>query len=151
MPLLYLLTSTGYPYESVLTLADQKVTLKIAPAQGDLISVSAAGYDESSGAAKMTVGGSITLTVTTKDCVGNVVGNIPLLSNAKMLKTAGVVNNTAPVKLGTTELTTTATEYRGTTDANGVATVTVTRANGPGVKRRWSRASRVLLRPVKRQ
>ncbi len=38
-----------------------------------------------------------------------------------------MVNNTAPVKLGTTELTTTATEYRGTTDANGVATVTVTR------------------------
>ncbi|MCZ5698874.1 Immunoglobulin-like domain BIg-containing protein [Escherichia coli] len=37
------------------------------------------------------------------------------------------MNNTAPVKLGTTELTTTATEYRGTTDANGVATVTVTR------------------------
>ncbi len=36
MPLLYLLTSTGYPYESVLMLADQKVTLKIAPAQGDL-------------------------------------------------------------------------------------------------------------------
>ncbi|MGK3640019.1 ArsC/Spx/MgsR family protein, partial [Escherichia coli] len=28
MPLLYLLTSTGYPYESVLTLADQKVTLR---------------------------------------------------------------------------------------------------------------------------
>lgn len=44
------------------------------------------------------------------------------------------MNNTAPVKLGTTELTTTATEYRGTTDANGVATVTVTQANGPGVK-----------------
>ncbi|MEN1388577.1 Immunoglobulin-like domain BIg-containing protein, partial [Pseudomonas aeruginosa] len=83
MPLLYLLTSTGYPYESVLTLADQKVTLKIAPAQGDLISVSAAGYDESSGAAKMTVGGSITLTVTTKDCVGNVVGNIPFVIKRK--------------------------------------------------------------------
>lgn len=135
MPLLYLLTSTGYPYESVLTLADQKVTLKIAPAQGDLISVSAAGYDESSGAAKMTVGGSITLTVTTKDCVGNVVGNIPFVIKRKDAENRqGVVNNTAPVKLGTTELTTTATEYRGTTDANGVATVTVTQANGPGVK-----------------
>ena len=134
MPL-YLLTSTGYPYESVLTLADQKVTLKIAPAQGDLISVSAAGYDESSGAAKMTVGGSITLTVTTKDCVGNVVGNIPFVIKRKDAENRqGVVNNTAPVKLGTTELTTTATEYRGTTDANGVATVTVTQANGPGVK-----------------
>lgn len=135
MPLLYLLTSTGYPNESVLTLADQKVTLKIAPAQGDLISVSAAGYDESSGAAKMTVGGSITLTVTTKDCVGNVVGNIPFVIKRKDAENRqGVVNNTAPVKLGTTELTTTATEYRGTTDANGVATVTVTQANGPGVK-----------------
>ncbi|HHG2598745.1 TPA: DUF823 domain-containing adhesin [Escherichia coli] len=135
MPLLYLLTSTGYPYESVLMLADQKVTLKIAPAQGDLISVSAAGYDESSGAAKMTVGGSITLTVTTKDCVGNVVGNIPFVIKRKDAENRqGVVNNTAPVKLGTTELTTTATEYRGTTDANGVATVTVTQANGPGVK-----------------
>ncbi|EFK0325909.1 RatA-like protein [Escherichia coli] len=135
MPLLYLLTSTGYPYESVLTLADQKVTLKIAPAQGDLISVSAAGYDESSGAAKMTVGGSITLTVTTKDCVGNVVGNIPFVIKRKDAENRqGVVNNTAPVKLGMTELTTTATEYRGTTDANGVATVTVTQANGPGVK-----------------
>lgn len=135
MPLLYLLTSTGYPYESVLTLADQKMTLKIAPAQGDLISVSAAGYDESSGAAKMTVGGSITLTVTTKDCVGNVVGNIPFVIKRKDAENRqGVVNNTAPVKLGTTELTTTATEYRGTTDANGVATVTVTQANGPGVK-----------------
>lgn len=135
MPLLYLLTSTGYPYESVLTLADQKVTLKIAPAQGDLISVSAAGYDESSGAAKTTVGGSITLTVTTKDCVGNVVGNIPFVIKRKDAENRlGVVNNTAPVKLGTTELTTTATEYRGSTDANGVATVTVTQANGPGVK-----------------
>ncbi|WP_332607943.1 Immunoglobulin-like domain BIg-containing protein, partial [Klebsiella pneumoniae] len=101
----------------------------------DLISVSAAGYDESSGAAKMTVGGSITLTVTTKDCVGNVVGNIPFVIKRKDAENRqGVVNNTAPVKLGTTELTTTATEYRGTTDANGVATVTVTQANGPGVK-----------------
>ncbi|EEZ5964676.1 RatA-like protein [Escherichia coli O19] len=135
MPLLYLLTSTGYPYESVLTLADQKVTLKIAPAQGDLISVSAAGYDESSGAAKTTVGGSITLTVTTKDCVGNVVGNIPFVIKRKDAENRqGVVNNTAPVKLGSTELTTTATEYHGITDANGVATVTVTQANGPGVK-----------------
>ncbi|EPM2150122.1 adhesion domain-containing protein [Escherichia coli] len=135
MPQLYLLTSTGYPYESVLTLADQKVTLKIAPAQGDLISVSAAGYDESSGAAKTTVGGSITLTVTTKDCVGNVVGNIPFVIKRKDAENRqGVVNNTAPVKLGTTELTTTATEYHGTTDANGVATVTATQANGPGVK-----------------
>ncbi|MDI5652106.1 DUF823 domain-containing adhesin, partial [Salmonella enterica subsp. enterica serovar Kentucky] len=32
------------------------------------------------------------------------------------------------------ELTTTATEYHGTTNAEGGATVTVTQANGPGVK-----------------
>lgn len=87
MPQLYLRTSTGYPYESLLTLVDKKVTLNIAPAQGDLISVSAAGYDDTVGGAKTTVGGNITLTVTTKDCSGNVAGNIPLLSNAKMLKT----------------------------------------------------------------
>ncbi|WP_072262664.1 Immunoglobulin-like domain BIg-containing protein [Escherichia coli] len=54
-------------------------------------------------------------------------GNIPFVIKRKDAENRqGVVNNTAPVKLGTTELTTTATEYRGTTDANGVATVTVT-------------------------
>lgn len=45
-----------------------------------------------------------------------------------------MVNNAAPVRVGNTELTTTATEYHGTTNAEGVATVVVTRANGPGVK-----------------
>ncbi|MCV6071758.1 hypothetical protein OFP26_39895, partial [Escherichia coli] len=60
MPQLYLRTSTGYPYESLLTLVDKKVTLNIAPAQGDLISVSAAGYDDTVGGAKTTVGGNIT-------------------------------------------------------------------------------------------
>ncbi|HHU9932472.1 TPA: adhesion domain-containing protein, partial [Escherichia coli] len=46
----------------------------------------------------------------------------------------GAVNNTAPVVLDSTELTTTVTEYRGTSDANGTATITVTQPNGPGVK-----------------
>ncbi len=36
--------------------------------------------------------------------------------------------------LDSTELTTTVTEYRGTSDANGTATITVTQPNGPGVK-----------------
>lgn len=45
-----------------------------------------------------------------------------------------MVNNAAPVRVGNTELTTTATEYHGTTNAEGVATVVVTQANGPGVK-----------------
>lgn len=135
IPLLYLLTSTGYPYEGTVALADQKVTLNIAPAQGDLISVSASGYNETIAAAKTTVGGTITLTVTTKDCQGNVAGNIPFIIKRKDAQNRqGAVNNTAPVVLGSTELTTTATEYRGTSDANGTATITVTQPNGPGVK-----------------
>lgn len=135
IPLLYLLTSTGYPYEGTVVLADQKVTLNIAPAQGDLISVSASGYNETLGAAKTTVGGTITLTVTTKDCQGNVAGNIPFIIKRKDAQNRqGAVNNTAPVVLDSTELTTTATEYRGTSDANGMATITVTQPNGPGVK-----------------
>lgn len=48
----------------------------------------------------------------------------------------GAVNNTAPVRVDSTELTTTATEYHGITNAEGVATVTVTQTNGPGVKPR---------------
>lgn len=135
IPLLYLLTSTGYPYEGTVALAEQKVTLNIAPAQGDLISVSASGYNETIAAAKTTVGGTITLTVTTKDCQGNVAGNIPFIIKRKDAQNRqGAVNNTAPVVLGSTELTTTATEYRGTSDANGTATITVTQPNGPGVK-----------------
>ena len=39
------------------TLADQKVTLKIAPAQGDLISVSARVMTKRSGAAKPRLAG----------------------------------------------------------------------------------------------
>lgn len=135
MPQLYLRTSTGYPYESLLTLVDKKVTLNIAPAQGDLISVSAAGYDDTVGGAKTTVGGNITLTVTTKDCSGNVAGNIPFIIKRKDAENRqGEVNNASPVILDRTELTTIATEYHGTTDANGVATITVTQPNGPGVK-----------------
>ncbi|MCZ9275019.1 DUF823 domain-containing adhesin [Escherichia albertii] len=135
IPLLYLLTSTGYPYEGTVALADQKVTLNIAPAQGDLISVSASGYNETLGAAKTTVGDTLTLTVTTKDCQGNVAGNIPFIIKRQDAKNRqDAVNNTALVVLDSTELTTTATEYRGTSDANGTATITVTQPNGPGVK-----------------
>ncbi len=52
IPLLYLLTSTGYPYEGTVVLADQKVTLNIRARAADLISVSASGYNETLGAAK---------------------------------------------------------------------------------------------------
>ncbi|EMX1424713.1 RatA-like protein [Escherichia coli] len=135
LPLLYLLTSTGYPYAGTVALVDQKVTLNIAPAQGDLISVSASGYNETIAAAKTTVGDTITLTVTTKDCQGNVAGNIPFIIKRKDAENRqGAVNNSAPVVLDSTELTTTATEYHGTSDANGTATITVSQPNGPGVK-----------------
>lgn len=135
LPLLYLLTSTGYPYAGTVALVDQKVTLNIAPAQGDLILVSASGFNETIAAAKTTVGDTITLTVTTKDCQGNVAGNIPFIIKRKDAENRqGAVNNTAPVVLDSTELTTTATEYYDTSDANGTATITVSQPNGPGVK-----------------
>lgn len=135
VPALYLFTMTGVPNQGTLSLIDQKVTLKIAPAQGELVNVAASGYDDTLKAAKTTVGGTITLTVTTKDCQGNVAGNIPFIIKRKDAQNRqGAVNNTGPVRLGSTELTTTATEYHGTTDANGTATVAVTQPAGPGVK-----------------
>lgn len=88
LPLLYLYTLTGVPNQGTVPLAEHKVTLNIAPAQGDLVTISASGYDDTLQAAKTTVDGSITLTVTTQDCEGNIASNIPLLSNEKMLKTA---------------------------------------------------------------
>lgn len=135
LPLLYLYTLTGVPNQGTVPLAEHKVTLNIAPAQGDLVTISASGYDDTLQAAKTTVDGSITLTVTTQDCEGNIAGNIPFVIKRKDAENRqGVVNNTSPVNLDTTELTTTATEYRGTTNADGAATVTVTQPNGPGVK-----------------
>ncbi|TGD33560.1 hypothetical protein C9F07_34450, partial [Salmonella enterica subsp. enterica serovar Poona] len=91
--------------------------------------------DESLNAAKVKAGESITLTVNTKGCNGEPAGNIAfVITRGDALNRQGVVNNTAPVRVGNTELTTTATEYHGTTKAEGVATVTVAQANGPGVK-----------------
>ncbi|EPF4823587.1 adhesion domain-containing protein [Escherichia albertii] len=135
IPQLNLFTLTGVPNEGVIPLSDQKVTLNIAQASGDLVTISVAGYDDTLKAAKTTVGGTLTLTVTTKDCVGDPAGNIPFIIKRKDAENRqGVVNNSGPVTLGSTELTSTATEYRGTTDASGTATVQVTQANGPGVK-----------------
>ncbi|TLI83109.1 RatA-like protein [Escherichia sp. E2562] len=135
LPTLDLFTLTGVPNQGTVLLNEKRVTLNIASAVGDLVTVSASDYDETLNAAKTTVGNSITLTVTTKDCQGNTAGNIPFIIKRKdAVNRQNVVNNTGPVRLGSTELTTTATEYRGTTDANGTATVTVTQANGPGVK-----------------
>lgn len=63
------------------------------------------------------------------------VGNTAfIITRSDALNRQNIVNNNAPVHVGDTELTTTATEYHGVTGADGKATVTVTRANGPGVK-----------------
>ncbi|EJI2014542.1 hypothetical protein NDG58_004387, partial [Salmonella enterica] len=114
---------------------NQKIAVDIAPAVGDPVTLAADHLDESLNAAKVKAGESITLTVNTKGCNGEPAGNIAfVITRGDALNRQGVVNNTAPVRVGNTELTTTATEYHGTTNAEGVATVTVTQANGPGVK-----------------
>ncbi|EDI5277824.1 hypothetical protein CEM54_13255, partial [Salmonella enterica] len=126
---------TGVPYDSAVEILNQKIAVDIAPAVGDPVTLVADHLDESLNAAKVKAGESITLTVNTKGCNGEPAGNIAfVITRGDALNRQGVVNNTAPVRVGNTELTTTATEYHGTTNAEGVATVTVTQANGPGVK-----------------
>lgn len=135
LPTLNLFTLTGVPNQGSVLLNEKQVTLNIAAAQGDLVSASVSGYDDTLKAAKTTVGSTITLTVTTKNCEGNPIGNIPFVIKRKdAINRQNGVNNTSPVRINSTELTTTATEFRGTTDANGTATVTVTQPAGPGVK-----------------
>ncbi|HBL9997955.1 TPA: hypothetical protein LT059_002447 [Salmonella enterica subsp. enterica serovar Kodjovi] len=135
VPPLWLLTRTGVPYDSAVEILNQKIAVDIAPAVGDPVTLIADHLDESLNAAKVKAGESITLTVNTKGCNGEPAGNIAfVITRGDALNRQGVVNNTAPVRVGNTELTTTATEYHGTTNAEGVATVTVTQANGPGVK-----------------
>ncbi|EBX5198243.1 hypothetical protein DSG05_11565 [Salmonella enterica subsp. enterica serovar Sandiego] len=135
VPPLWLLTRTGVPYDSAVEILNQKIAVDIAPAVGDPVTLAADHLDESLNAAKVKAGESITLTVNTKGCNGEPAGNIAfVITRGDALNRQGVVNNTVPVRVGNTELTTTATEYHGTTNAEGVATVTVTQANGPGVK-----------------
>ncbi|MMC65341.1 hypothetical protein EER74_10290 [Salmonella enterica subsp. enterica] len=135
IPPLWLLTRTGVPYNTAVEVLDQKFAVDIAPAVGDPVTLAADHLDESLNAAKVKAGESITLTVNTKGCNGEPAGNIAfVITRGDAQNRQGVVNNTAPVRVGDVELTTTATEYHGTTNAEGVATVTVTQANGPGVK-----------------
>lgn len=135
MPPLWLLTRTGVPYNTAVEVLDQKFAVDIAPAVGDPVTLTADHLDESLNAAKVKAGESITLTVNTKGCNGEPAGNIAfVITRGDAQNRQGVVNNTALVRVGNTELTTTATEYHGTTNAEGVATVVVTQANGPGVK-----------------
>ncbi|HAD9578775.1 TPA_asm: hypothetical protein G1494_18145 [Salmonella enterica] len=135
IPPLWLLTRTGVPYNTAVEVLDQKFAVDIAPAVGDPVTLAADHLDESLNAAKVKAGESIMLTVTTKDCGGEPEGNVDfVITRGEAQNRQGVVNNAAPVRVGNTELTTTATEYHGTTNAEGVATVVVTQANGPGVK-----------------
>lgn len=132
---LYLQTITGTPFSNTTTLLDQKIPVTIAAAVGEPVKVTADNFNETLKAARVKVGESITLTITTHDCQGNAVGNTAfVITRGDALNRQNIVNNTAPVHVGNTELTTTATEYHGTTDANGNATVVITQANGPGVK-----------------
>ena len=137
-PALYLSILTGVPTTGTVALRDQRVAVDIAPAENDPLTVSASHYDSSLKAAKVKVGESITLTIATHDCAGNVLGNVAFVITRSdaigRQKGEDNVNNSNPVHIGNTELTTTDTEYHGVTDANGIATVTVVQNDGPGVK-----------------
>lgn len=137
IPPLWLLTRTGVPYNTAVEVLDQKFAVDIAPAVGDPVTLAADHLDESLNAAKVKAGESIMLTVTTKDCGGEPEGNVDfVITRGDAQNRQGVVNNAAPVRVGNTELTTTATEYHGTTNAEGVATVVVTQATARALKRR---------------
>lgn len=135
VPALWLYTHTGVPNNAAIPLLSPKVTVNIAQAVGNPVSVSGDHVDASFEASKVKVGESITLTVTTRGCDGKLVKNAPFVIRREDAKNRqGVVNNTNPVHVGDTELTTVQTEYRGVTDAEGKATVVVTQDEGPGVK-----------------
>ncbi|WP_275548671.1 adhesion domain-containing protein, partial [Salmonella enterica] len=135
VPALWLYTHTGVPNNAAIPLLSPKVTVNIAQAVGNPVSVSGDHVDASFKASKVKVGESITLTVTTRGCDGKLVKNAPFVIRREDAKNRqGVVNNTNPVHVGDAELTTVQTEYRGVTDAEGKATVVVTQDEGPGVK-----------------
>lgn len=134
-PPLYLSTLTGTPTTGTIPLQDQRVAIDIASAENDPLTVSASQYDGTLKAAKVKVGETITLTITTHDCAGNTLGNTGfVITRSDATGRQGDVNNDSPVQVGSTELTTADTVYHGVTDASGTATVTVTQNNGPGVK-----------------
>ncbi|EBV1218375.1 hypothetical protein DNW00_17190 [Salmonella enterica subsp. enterica serovar Neunkirchen] len=137
VPALWLYTRTGVPNNAVIPLLSPKVTLNIKPAVSDPVSVSGDHIDANFAASKVKAGESITLTVSTKACNGDVAPNAAfVIRREDAINRQGVVNNANPVRVGDTELTTTQTEYHGVTDEQGNATVVVTQENGPGVKTR---------------
>lgn len=137
VPALWLYTRTGVPNSAVISLLSPKVTLNIKPAVSDPVSVSGDHIDANFAASKVKAGESITLTVSTKACNGDVAPNAAfVIRREDAINRQGVVNNANPVRVGDTELTTTQTEYHGVTDEQGNATVVVTQEQGPGVKTR---------------
>lgn len=137
VPTLWLYSRTGVPNNAIIPLLSPKVTLNIKPAASDPVSASGDHVDANFEASKVKAGESITLTVATKACNGDVAPNAPFVIRREDAKNRqGEVNNANPVHVGDTELTTTQTEYHGVTDGQGNATVVVTQENGPGVKTR---------------
>ncbi|EBV2192483.1 hypothetical protein OEE31_002584 [Salmonella enterica] len=132
---LSLKTETGAPNSSVTSLLNQKIAINIAPSVGDPILLSADHVDEALKASKVKAGETITLRVRIDGCDGKPQANLPfIITRSDAVNRQGVVNNTAPLSVGGTELTTTTTEYHGTTDKDGSATIAITQADGPGVK-----------------
>lgn len=135
IPSLFLFTLTGSPISGLLELQEKKVAVDVATATGDPLSLSASHFDSVLNAARVKAGETITLTINTKDCAGEPLGNAPFtITRSDALNRQGEVNNAAPVRVGNMELTTPETVFRGVTDENGTATVTVSQDNGPGVK-----------------
>ncbi|MGA4923255.1 Immunoglobulin-like domain BIg-containing protein, partial [Bacillus subtilis] len=80
--------------------------------------VSADHFNETLKAAKGKAGDSITLTVSTRTCDGEPAANTAfIITRSDAFNRQNAVNNTNPVHVGDTELTTIATEFHGTTDA----------------------------------
>ncbi|WP_313667865.1 adhesion domain-containing protein [Atlantibacter sp.] len=135
IPSLFLFTLTGSPMSGLLELQEKKVAIDVDAAIGDPLTVSASNFDSTLNAAKAKAGETITLTINTKDCAGQPLGNAAFtIIRSDALNRQGAVNNAAPVHVGNMELTTPDTVFRGVTDENGTATVTVSQDNGPGVK-----------------
>lgn len=142
LPSLFLYTLTGSPVSGLLELQEKKVAVDVDVATGDPLNLSASDFDSTLNAAKVKAGETITLTINTKDCAGEPLGNAAFtITRSDALNRQGEVNNAAPVRVDNMELTTPDTVFRGVTDANGTATVTVSQDNGPGVKTTLSVAS----------
>lgn len=126
---LLLHTTSGVPDNGPVSLANTKFPLNVAAAVATPIAASIS-------AAKAKVGETITLTLTVKDCDGNLKAGTPFtIRRGVPTNRQNVENDTgAPVSLGGTVMTDTTTEYKGVTGEGGIATIAVTQNEGIGVK-----------------